>query len=54
MFSYFYFVLYFDFIFLSFREPFLKLLYITPEKMVRCKEVRELLRALDSNEMLAR
>ena len=36
------------------REPFLKLLYITPEKMVRSQEVRELLRALDSNEMLAR
>jgi hypothetical protein len=27
---------------------------VTPEKMVRCKEVRELLLSLDANEMLAR
>jgi superfamily II DNA helicase RecQ len=32
----------------------LKLLYVTPEKMVRCKEVRDLLLSLDANEMLAR
>ena len=36
------------------KEPFLKLLYITPEKMVRDRVVRSLLKALYDNEMLAR
>lgn len=36
------------------KEPFLKLLYVTPEKMVKSRETRNLLKALYNNEMLAR
>lgn len=36
------------------NEPFLKLLYVTPEKMVKSFETRKLLKDLYKNEMLAR